>query len=169
NGAIVKVTDYFNYSSDDLTQSYSYEYIYTPALDMMRYPISVGEKWENNYNLTTIDTLSGSSFETQVNESYECEKITSEFEMNKTFECYVIKKTQYLQNQSFDTRYYLSEETGPEPVRLDVEYNGFNIVSLRIVSYNIGSVKEKENKTPGFELVLLILALFFISYLKRKR
>lgn len=172
DGALVKITDYFNYSSDDLNQTLAYDYIYSPPLDMMRYPINVGEKWENNYILKTIDILSGNISETQTSELYECEKTTSEFEMNKTFECYVIKKTEYLEGQRYDTRYYLSEVTGSEPVRLDVEYNGSNIVSLRIISYNITSLKEPENKiekTPGFELFILIVAIAFMIYLHQKR
>lgn len=172
DGALVKITDYFNYSSDDLNQTATYDYLYSPALDMMHYPINAGKKWENNYMLKTIDILSGNLSETQTNELYECEKTTTEFEMNKTFDCYVIKKTEYIQDQRYDTRYYLSEVVGSEPVRLDVEYNGSYIVSLRIVSYNIASSKEPENnieKTPGFELILVIIAIAFVIFLKRKR
>ncbi len=131
DGALVKITDYFDYSSNELNQTVTYDYLYFPALDMMQYPIIFGEKWENNYMLKTIDLSSGNISETQTNEFYECENITTEFEMNKTFDCYVIKKTEYIQDQRYDTRYYLSEETGSEPVRLDVEYNGSNIVSLK--------------------------------------
>ena len=166
DGAIVKVTDFFNYTSDDLVQSSAYEYIYSPPLDMMHYPVVVGEKWENTYLFTTTDLNSGVISENQVTESYECEKITTEFEMNKTFECYIVKKTEYIDNQKYETKYYLSEETGSEPVRLDVEYNGLNIVSLRIISYKIGG---KVEKTPGFEFGMIIIVVFFVVYLKKKK
>ena len=171
DGSLVKINDYFNYSSDELNQTVTYDYLYFPALDMMQYPIILGEKWENNYLLKTIDFASGNISETQTNESYECEKATSEFEMNRTFDCYVIKKTEYIQGQRYDTSYYLSEETGSEPVRLDVEYDGSNIVSLRIVSYNIANSKEPERneKTPGFELILVLIVILLIIYLKQKR
>jgi len=171
DGATVKITDYFNYSSDDLNQTSMYDYVYSPPLDMMHYPIIVGEKWENNYTLKTIDILSGNISETETNELYECEKTSSEFEMNKTFECYVVKKTEFIQDQRYDTIYYLSETTGSEPVRLDVEYNGYNIVSLKINSYNISSSKEPENidKTPGFEFILVIIVIAILIYMKRKR
>ena len=172
DGALVKITDYFNYSSDDLNQTVTYDYIYSPPLDMMHYPIILGEKWENNYLLKTIDLLSGNISEAQTNEFYECENITTEFEMNKEFECYVVKKTEYLEDQRYDTRYYLSEVTGSEPVRLDVEYDGSNFVSLRLVSYNIANAKEPKNeieKSPGFELILVILVIALVIYLKRNR
>jgi hypothetical protein len=171
DGAIVKITDYFNYSSDDLIQIAEYEYLYSSPLDMMQYPISLGEKWDNNYSLKTIDILSGNTTDTQVSEFFECEKTTTEFEMNKTFECYVVKKTEYIEDQRYDTRYYLSEETGSEPVKLLVEYNGSNLVLLKIISYNLVSTKELEDKieeTPGFELILLIFVIAIVIYLKQK-
>jgi hypothetical protein len=172
DGAFVKTIDYFNYSSDELNQTSMYEYVYLPPIDMIHYPFNIGEKWENNYTLKTIDILSGNISETETNELYECEKTSSEFEMNKTFECYVVKKTEYIQDQRYDTRYYLSEVTGSEPVRLDVEYNGYNIVSLKINSYNIASATEPENntqKTPGFEFILVIIVIALLFYLKRKK
>jgi len=171
DGAFVKTTDYFNYSSDHLNQTTMYEYVYLPPTDMIHYPINIREKWENNYTLKTIDILSGNISETETNELYECEKTSSEFEMNKTFECYVVKKTEFIQDQRYDTIYYLSETTGSEPVRLDVEYNGYNIVSLRINSFNIASSKEPENidKTPGFEFILVIIVIAILIYIKRKR
>ena len=172
DGAMVKITDYFNYTSDDLDQMVEYDYLYSPPLDMMHYPIAIGEEWENNYLLKTIDILSGNIFETQTNEFYECENITYEFEMNKEFECYVVKKTEYIEDQRYDTRYYLSEVTGSEPVRIEVENNGSIFVSLRLISYKLENIKEPENnveKTPGFELVLVIVVIAFVIYLKRKR
>jgi len=168
--AIVKINDYFNYSSDDLIQIAEYEYLYSPPLDMMQYPVSVGEKWENNYSLKTIDIFSGNTTDTHVSEFFEYEKTTTEFEMNKTFECCVVKKTEYLEGQRYETRYYLSEETGSEPVKLEVEYNGSNLVLLKIISYNLVSTKELEDeieKTPGFELILLIFVIVVVIYLKQ--
>lgn len=172
NGAIVKINDYFNYSSDDLIQIAEYDYIYSPPLYMMRYPISLGEKWENNYSLKTIDIISGNITDSQASEFYECEKTTTDLELNKNFVCYVIKKTEFLDDERYDTIYYLSEETGSEPVKLDVEFNGLAVVSLNLISYKIASVKEQENKiedTPGFEFILFIFVIVILIYLNRKK
>ena len=172
NGAIVKINDYFNYSSDDLIQIAEYDYIYSPPLDMMQYPISLGEKWDNNYSLKTIDIVSGNITDSQASEFYECEKTKTEIELNKNFVCYVIKKTEFLDDEIYDTIYYLSEETGSEPVKLDVEYKGSALVSLNLISYKIANTKEIGNnieETPGFEFILFIFVIAILIYLNRKR
>jgi hypothetical protein len=170
--AVVKIIDYFNYSSGILNQTSACEYIYSPPLDMMHYPINVEEKWENQYTVKTIDLLATNTSEQQMNESYECERTTSEQEMGKEFDCYVVKKTEFTRDGRFDTWYYLSPLVGSEPVRMDIEFNGARIVSLRLTSYNVAHPGEAENKgkeTPGFELILIAIAMGFILVWKRKR
>lgn len=168
--AVVKIIDYFNYSSDILNQTFTYEYVYSPPLNMFHYPINVGNKWENQYKSITTDVLALNISEKQVNESYECERTTIEQDMGQDFNCYVIKKTEFTSEGRWDTWYYLSPNTGSEPVRLDVELNGQTIVSLRLTSYNVAQPGETESKgTPGFELAMVLIAIALTAFLLRRK
>jgi hypothetical protein len=169
DGAIVKITDDFNYSSDSLNQTFTYEYVYSPPLNMFSYPIDVGKKWEKEYALKTIDLLTTNISEQQTNESYECERTTTEQSMGQDFACYVVKKTEVTNNGRVSTWYYLSPVVGSEPVRMDIELNGQIIISLRLTSYNVAHPGEAETKgTPGFELTIVAIAIAFAVLLRRK-
>jgi len=172
DGAIIKIIDYFNYSSDAANQTYANEYIYSPPLDMMHYPISVGETWENRYVLKITDLHTKNTSEQSINESSECERVTIDQEMGRDFDCYVVKNTQFTEEGRWDSWYYLSSEMGGNPVRLDIDFESQPIVSLRLTSYSVAHPGESKDKgTPGFELALSVVAVAFTIaiLLKRKR
>jgi len=170
--AIVKTVEHYNYSTANQTALLHYESIYSPPQDIMQYPIEVGETWQNQYNVTKTDlgtTNISKSFKT---EYVKCERADTESVAGKEINCYVVKTTESEENQSSYTLMWISSSVGLETVKTETYQNGQILISLMLSSYNIAHPVEPENGgggTPGFELVLAIIAMALVLFWKRKR
>jgi len=171
--AIVNLIDCFDYSSDFANVSYTHECAYSPPNDIMQYPINVGEKWHNQYTLKTINLETLNVSESTKNEYSECERDDSESAAGIDFYCHVVKKAESEEEQSNYTRMWFSSTVGLEPVKIVGYLYGQTVVSLILSSYNIANPVEPEENgktsTPGFELIIVAIAIVFVILLKRKR
>jgi hypothetical protein len=141
-------------------------------MDMMRYPLAVGDRWVYNGTMKSIDLRTNESVETPVNDSYVCDRIVSESEMGKTFNCYVVKKSESALGQESNYTYYYSGVFGYQPVRTDIVLGGMEIASLRLTDYQVVhpgvSVEDATKGTPGFEVVLLFIGVVVVIFCKRR-
>lgn len=170
--SIVKWIDYYNYTSDVSNETYAREYVFSPPLSTIQYPLAVGAKWQNNYTAQIIDLFSTNISEKSMNESYECERTSTEHAMDRDFSCYLVRKNETVQGQHYDTVLFMSPVVGSQPVRENIDLNGQPIISLILSDYHIANPgtfnDDVRNKTPGFEFILAVLLIAMMIFLKRR-
>jgi len=172
DGAVVKIRDDFNYTSDVANQSFEKDYVFTPPLITMHYPLAVGDRWQNQGTMKSLDLRTNETSDTSINESYICDQIVSESEMGRTFNCYMVKKSESILGQRSNYTYYFSGVFGYQPIRTDVELSGMDFASLRLTDYQVAhpgaSVEDANKNTPGFELVPLLAGVAILILWKKR-
>jgi len=180
-----------NYEEGDLEVNSNVTSVITSAVTSGESPdiIDIGTNWvlTTQSEKTTTTAVYGSFYDTYMEEGYTNTTTVTESNIRTTnyecigektmttpagtFETYEIKKSEVQLGGETYSIFYASDETKDVVKSIDYDSEGSIIGITELISYDVGSgsPSTSQDKTPGFELILVFSALAFILFFRRKR
>jgi len=155
-------------TSTVMTESSHEEITYLNPQAGLDYPVNVGDSWERHVEKEITDDT-GTRTETE-DIYYECTGTTEVNTEAGSFTCYIIRRVKDdPQGDTYDIE-YRSQTAGYTVKALSYE-EGNQTLAMTLTAYNyLGDDGDNGGGTPGFEMVLVVIALIsMVIFIKKKR
>ena len=155
-------------TSTVMTESSHEEITYLNPQARFDYPVNVGDSWERHVEKEITDDT-GTRTETE-DIYYECTGTTEVNTEAGSFTCYIIRRVKDdPQGDTYDIE-YRSQKAGYTVKAMSYE-EGNQTLAMTLTSYNyLGDEGDNGGGTPGFEMVLVVIALIsMVMFIKKKR
>lgn len=171
----------------DLNSDITQEITSTVASGEVPDIIDVGSSWVLTIQkeTTTTTTVYGSFYDTYMGQGYTNTTTSNESDIETTnyeclgkktittpagiFETYEIKRSHIKLGEEIYSIFYTSDVVKDMVKSIDYNSDGSIIGTMELTSYDLDSGLPSQDKTPGFELVLVGCAITLLLFMKRRK